>query len=176
VIAFFAFPMENAFPFFIASVIAGAALTIERNETGLPIGWTARLGLISATGLTGLLGLAFFYSHFSMRGPQLTQAQVARACHWFPDYWKACVAQVEGERLAGDPIAAEKGALSILARQPRNFVALKVLAEAQADQKKWAEACASYRRYDGLFGGESSLKLQVQAACAGPLFGRANGK
>lgn len=164
--ALFAFPMENAFPYFTAAVAVG--LSIRRL-------WTPKLPLtlppLPRTALVGLAlllaydGGAYFYSKYAEANHEGKTPTIRRGCRAYPANWRLCLDAALAEWNRGDSAATLRKLDALLVSFPNLAPAVKMRTLALIDEGRNSEACESLERYEGWYGPHSSVHETRAGLC-----------
>lgn len=162
--AIFAFPLENAYPFYVTAIFFGWGLRLcEFHQINIKEHWL-RKGLVCAMLISGLGSGLFFFSKYAENN-ELSFSQVTLACHLFPSNWRTCAKMGNMALEEGDSHHAEEIARFLLTRSPYNFIAQRILGEALIRQGKTNLGCDQLLAYDQLFGMKSSIHVEVTQKC-----------
>ncbi|MBI5139578.1 O-antigen ligase family protein [Candidatus Nomurabacteria bacterium] len=163
--AFTAFPLENAYPFYLTALSVGFLLSLICKEYWIFSNFKKIILFSLFTLGIGILGAFFTLSKFNENNFSRDKTRVNFACNFFPSNWKACSSKATLELEKGKLVEAERTVKKILAKSPNNFVAIRLLSLALLKQSKWHEACIALKIYDDLFYSESSLHLYYLHNC-----------
>lgn len=141
--AMFAFPMEGAFPFFVAALFIGHFFKVTTKEV---------LKVNGIIFLPAVLALAFFsYKYGSSKFNEKTHfnnfEKQLMACEYLPENWRACLRASDLATSAGNINKSIELLEGILKRQENNFAALSHLAFVYLEQGKIDSACITLERY-----------------------------
>lgn len=162
---FFAFPMENAFPFFAVAIATGLGLrTVSGEPRRLKEGARLAIGAVALLA-TLFLGGAYTYAKLAEAGSPDQYAPIAAACRSFPANWRNCITKGFLEERAGATEEAERTYREVLRSTPHNYPALRQLGELQLRLGKTGEGCENLGAYDRLFGGESTVRETLNTRC-----------
>jgi hypothetical protein len=165
--ALFAFPMENAFPFYTAAIASGLFLSLRpsrmswREWSSLP----RRSNPFSLAPIPILgAGLALFVASFFCTKSRYLEGRFpwsydrqAEACRLYPANWRACVRLGEIALDLHFYPEALSAAEQVLRKTPHCFPALRVEAQAAEASGLRNVACRALAQYDALFSGRSTL-------------------
>ena len=160
-----AFPMENAYPFFVMAVFLGQMISVFEPVANSDRGAQALLGVLSL--ITLYLGPAFVFSKWIEANEPEDRTLNDIACGLFTSNWRTCLNLAQIDLKMHHPLEAEKTLQSVLKRSPNHFVALKLLSFASFEQKKPGLACVALSKYDFLFSNSSSMHKAYIDLCNG---------
>ncbi len=164
--AFFAFPMELPFPFYIMAITLGLIclqlfpVTEISLREALPIHATVFAGI--------LMAIPFSASKVTwMKRSDYSKAQLS--CDLDPSFWLPCMnfskMQLYGNaKLNPDDFKYDNlyGALDttvrMLSYNPKNFIAIRRAATIYRDLNRREDACRYFNRYNQLYPGKNMLK------------------
>lgn len=158
--ALFAFPMENAYPFYVASIFSGLGLSAISEAKKISINW-----LYFALFPILILSLLKINSKYVEANFTNNYSRVAFACDTFPDNWRVCLNKAELEYKFQDLKKSEKTLNGVLKRSEFNFPAIKQLGLVYLSQGRIDEACRYLIKYDQLFNAHSSVHSQLESSC-----------
>lgn len=165
--AFFAFPMENALPYFTVAVVAGlsARLLWPPRATNQRLAHVPRAALFLVALLGLYEGMAFFYSKYAEANHAGNITTVRRGCRAYPSNWRICLDAALAEWNRGDSPAALRKLDALLKDFPNLAPALKLRTLALIDEARNSEACESLERYEGWYGPQSSVHETRAGLC-----------
>lgn len=163
--ALFAFPMENAYPFYVAAIFMGYILTRIHRESYHPRKIWTGIGIGSATAIVGFLGLAFGFSKIIEVNWAENYSMTALACDHFPSNWRPCIHKARFELKEGKPGKAVVTLQNVLGFQEHNFLGLRLLSYAYFELGRPIDGCQALKKYDALFGEASSLHSGYLKLC-----------
>lgn len=167
--AFFAFPLENAFPFYAIAVALGVSWHFAQNAPathavcvmdGAKLRVTCQVLLVAIC----LHGAAFATSKCLERIPRNDSLR-ALACDVYPDNWRACIEKAATQLRAKQYREAESTLRYIIRRQPSHFVALRLLSQVYLYAGALQPACETVDAYDALFNFPTKLRAQFEGIC-----------
>ncbi len=154
-LALFAFPFENAYPFYVTAVFLGIYLAVVIPSATSPIGYL-KAGFVLATGVVGVLGFGYTASRY-VEVVHADDLEVnAMSCRWFPSNGWTCIQAGHLALERGDVAQAEKIARHLLIEGPDNSYASHLLVLALKAKGKVTEACELAERHARLFGARST--------------------
>lgn len=170
--AFFAFPIENPFPFFWVMLVFGAGLTFQNIPLAMPLAplvtthevsnksvnvWNLRLlGVLLLAG-TGLFGLSQYVEFNRHEDHQWSQV----ACRWFPSNWHVCMNLASVQVSEKNDAAALKTLEEILNRSPHHFLAHRLSSFVQFRQSNPEKACWHLQQFENAFRGGASKSEMI---------------
>jgi hypothetical protein len=167
--AVFAFPMENAFPFYVMAVTTGLIQKVLQLPT-----WVASKKishfLITLSFLEiscyGFLFILSYQVEGVFHKNQENYGKLEFACKFFPSHWQTCLEKANFELDTSDLIQAEGTARSILLRHSLHFPAMSILGYSLQNQGRNEEACTMIQQYDQLFQNQSSYHSELINNCS----------
>jgi O-antigen ligase len=174
--AFFQFPFEMAFPALLSAVLLGLALACA-GAPGEPAPSGPDRQSRSRVRHAGDAACALFALAIGGGVARAVAAEVLlvegrgdarsleQACALDPRRLEACLEGAWLRGRAGDHRALREAVERALRRSPHYFPALKLLGEDLLAAGERAAACRYLRRYDGMFGGRSSVSGPVHESC-----------
>lgn len=154
--AVFAFPLENAVPFFFAALALGHYLAFQE------IGFTYRQLKLSRLAflcllmpLVALLGVRI-YSKRIEAASRASSAERQLACRLYPDNWRGCLQAIEAH-LRLDKVEEAKHLALLSVKERKNlYPAMRYLALIEAQAGNIKEACVWAKKYEDLVEPETS--------------------
>jgi O-antigen ligase len=168
---FFAFPMDNAYPFYLIAVTIGFTLRMLCNRTYLVQKSLSNIGLTILAIAIGSTTLAFNFSKY-VEGlyEEDTTLDLSNAmkisCLLFPSNWHNCISFGDLAIKSGQYKEAELVALKLLNANHSHFPAMRILAFSLFNQGDFIGGCRELKRYDSLFANQSSLHLPYVNFCS----------
>lgn len=163
--ALFAFPMENAYPFFATALILGLSFSFfVEGFTPQKASQGFRLALVALTAFILTGGSVFLASSFLDSDPKNYRV-VSVLCEIFPENWRLCMMKSEIEMDNSRTKDAEKTLRSILKHWPHHFPAIRSLAFVYLAEGKIGQSCSALKEYDELFYAKSSLHSEREKIC-----------
>jgi O-antigen ligase len=165
-LALFAFPFENAYPFYATAVFLGIYLSIKTpNSKPLPY---LTVGFGFAACIVGVLGFGYAASRYIevIRADDLEVN--AFACRWFPSNWWTCVQAGHLALEKGDSHRAEKIAIRLLSESPDNSYGTNLLVLALKAQGRVDEGCKLAERHERLFGARNTAGIDDVCSAKNP--------
>jgi O-Antigen ligase len=176
--AFFQFPFELASPSLLVAVLLGLALACSEgaatresaslaspSRNGFGMAGGAATVLVAMAIVVGVVRTAAAERLVAVsRGADAVALE--RACRLDPRRLEACVQAAWLRSKAGEHAAARAELDAVLSRSPWYFPAIKLLGEDLLAAGEPAAGCRWLRRYDAMFGGNSTAHERVRAFCA----------
>ena len=156
--AFFAFPMETAYPFYVLAVFLGLGLRGKNyvNQSKIPF--------LLLVGLTCILVTLFVYSKVVEAIEERNQ-MMAWSCKLFPSNWRNCATQIEFYLAEKKFEVAEELSRDLLRKNQNNFVILQLHGISILNQNRHEEACRVLSKYEQLLHHESSTYQNFVEEC-----------
>jgi hypothetical protein len=156
------FPWQNPFPVYFSALLVGLmAVRIwpEGSAARNPAKWLA-----GACGIF-LLGCFVWGEGVRIIGASRDYARVALACRLQPADSYCCNRAARGDYESGNYAEARGRLAKVLAREPANYTALRLMSGVAQKQGNLLEACFYLWRYDDLFYERSSMHRALTANC-----------
>lgn len=159
--AFFQFPLENAFPFFVTAWMTGS---VFRRNAAPGIIVPKALGVVPLV-MIAALSTAVILAEYWVRNDSQNLKKSEWACRLAPANWRSCMFYANNLINAYELSAADRVLDPILERQPYHFPALRLSAQTAFRRNDWERGCLRLKTYEEAFGGQSPLHDFFQEKC-----------
>jgi len=165
ILGLFAFPLENAWSYFLSLLCAAYLLATNFQTSTRPstLRWKAQISsaTLAILVLTGLL----FLTKWAERN-SVTDSDTNRlACSVFPSEWKVCLNLAQNLIFEQNYDEAQTTLQAVLVRQPHNFVAEKLMVVTLFKKNEKDLACQKLIHFNSHFGPASSLAKAQTDLC-----------
>lgn len=163
--AFFSFPLEVPYPFFISSLVLGSSFVLNTKTKSLPLNSRFNLLLAPLLVTIAVIGTLMGISEHSLTQENPPLSQLETSCFGFPDQWQTCLLLADTLGLDDRPLHKKVVLEFLLERSSHHFPAILSLGRQYEYEKNFSKACEHYKRYDRIFMNRSSVKGFIEQSC-----------